>query len=592
MTTHQKQIETVPVKDRSRWLTATGIGLIALVLFVLSHPARIDVVDGQYRYDTAQALLHTGKPAIIDPALKRLRIGSPHGRDGKQYSFYGIGGSLTAIPLLYVADFFNDSNEDLHRFLFATTGAFFGALTLAVLYLFYRDLGVSSRRAVLWTLAIGTTTLVWTTATTTFDNIQHTGLVIVSVWLAYKSAECNRRMTSWALVFAAGLMGGLLIDFQEYLGIILPFLAFATLRWPAQPLSANKPEWPQTIPGLGLYIAYWAKTVYKYWSGVVRHLVTTKDGRQAVGRYLIFGSAASVGLMIFLGYNWWRFGSIFESGRAAAAAAGHPPVLGNPLTGFMGLFFSPGKSIFLFSPPIILCILAVRRFCRQNPVLGLMLGSTTFVLVGFLCNVLFFGGDWCWGPRYLTLLLPLWALTLPNLVLHYRPRLIVGILLSLGFFVQLLGLSMENFRFFYDRDLTAFFWSEDPWYYFRESQLFSRPFEVMAARPEPVQKEFAPGPYPGTTTYCIMPGKDYAPDWRIMGMNTYQVFRSLRPWPFWESAIEPNRRPLPLTPAITLLSVIAALGLGFLYLGKAPARKRTRTDEQVTLSSPTLSPGT
>src|SRR5262249_51239607 len=132
-----------PATGKARLWTALGIGLIVFVLYTLSHPGRIDIVDGQYRYEIAQNLLHEGRPVIFDRQLIDLEVGSLPGLNGEYYSFYGVGGSAVAMPILMIADLFTDYNGDLHRFLFSLISAFAGALVACVLFLFYCDIGAS-----------------------------------------------------------------------------------------------------------------------------------------------------------------------------------------------------------------------------------------------------------------------------------------------------------------------------------------------------------------------------------------------------------------------------------------------------------------
>ena len=91
----------------------------------------------------------------------------------------------------------------------------------------------------------------------------------------------------------------------------------------------------------------------------------------------------------------------------------------------------------------------------------------------------FYGGDWCWGPRYFVVVLPLLALAFP-FASFTRPaeRVVVRTLIAAGLAVQLLAISVDHHRFFYERSLPRFFWSTDRAFYFRHSALFARPGEI------------------------------------------------------------------------------------------------------------------
>src|SRR5207245_5602717 len=92
----------------------------------------------------------------------------------------------------------------------------------------------------------------------------------------------------------------------------------------------------------------------------------------------------------------------------------------------------------------------------------------------------FFGGDWCWGPRYAIPVMPLWALALPFAVeFHLCPRRLAAALALAGLLIQFLGISLEAQRFFYERNLPGPFLTFDPWFYFKDSQLVARPLEIL-----------------------------------------------------------------------------------------------------------------
>src|SRR5262249_13561901 len=146
-----------------------------------------------------------------------------------------------------------------------------------------------------------------------------------------------------------------------------------------------------------------------------------------------------------------------------------------------GLLVSPGKSIFLYSPPIILGLISIKRLWRTAPQVGLSLAVTSLVLLMFLSKISFFGGDWCWGPRYLVILLPIWALAFPFLPSGKIYRVTAVTLIAAGFVVQLMGLSLDAERFFLEKNLPGHFWADQPGFYMRESALFSRPAEIMSS---------------------------------------------------------------------------------------------------------------
>ena len=84
---------------------------------------------------------------------------------------------------------------------------------------------------------------------------------------------------------------------------------------------------------------------------------------------------------------------------------------GGVFAGLWGQLFSPGKSVFLYSPPIVLALMGARRFWRHRPEAALAVALLVGPVVLLYSFYLFWSGDWAWGPRYLVFALP--ALLLP-----------------------------------------------------------------------------------------------------------------------------------------------------------------------------------
>ncbi len=104
------------------------------------------------------------------------------------------------------------------------------------------------------------------------------------------------------------------------------------------------------------------------------------------------------GLVLTAWSNYVRTGNLFSSGYEAGFV--------NPIfVGIYGLLFSAGKSLFLFSPILILYPFTLRKSMRTPSLRSLAKWS----LVLFLCQVLFYAkwwdwsGDHSWGVRFLVL---------------------------------------------------------------------------------------------------------------------------------------------------------------------------------------------
>jgi uncharacterized membrane protein YhaH (DUF805 family) len=144
------------------------------------------------------------------------------------------------------------------------------------------------------------------------------------------------------------------------------------------------------------------------------------------------GLAVMAAVAAHLATNVWRYGTL---------TAGYPgesfstPVL----VGLWGLLLSPGKSVFLYSPPLILGLAGLRRFAAASKAQSRdawFFAGVLAIQVLLYCRWWDWSGDDAWGPRFL---LPGAILaTIPAIALFDRltaTRVLVGA----GIAVQLCG---------------------------------------------------------------------------------------------------------------------------------------------------------
>ena len=505
------------------WTLALGLYLVVAALYVLSSPGRIDIVDGQVRFEATRSLVEEGRPALHDSFVQPYGTRMP---DGSIYSAYGAGPQVVAMPLVWLGGLADDARGETQMFLFSLTSTLLGAGIAPILLLFFLELGHTRASAVAWTLVAAFASLLWQGSTSVFDQSQHAFLVVLAGFLAFVAA---RRDRLWPAA-AGGAAAGLLLNYQETYVLLLPLLAAATLG------GAGSPE-------------------------------------RKRNRLLVFLAVSAIGLVPWMGYNWLCFDNPLTPGKLRPGLMRHPDTAGNVLGGLTGLLASPGKSVFLYSPTFLLGLAGLRRLWRRERELAAAVLLASLVHLVFISSVNFWHGDWCWGPRYLIPLLPLWALAAPLAWRRRRQRRIwVGAVVAAGVLTQLLGLAVVHERFFHERGLGGFFWARDPGFYLRESALLARPGEIrtlLSGKAAESARRFSNNPYDSPTYFIAGFPR---PDQGATLMRDFQVFYLPRPWPLWVPRLDTARYARPVDPTLWIPSLLAVLLVGAALTAAATSR--------------------
>ncbi len=225
-------------------------------------------------------------------------------------------------------------------------------------------------------------------------------------------------------------------------------LAAALLLGAAAVLFAIPREMPITIAralgaGALLGAAVWVRPTHVIIVPIFLIALFLREREKGWNAAAALAIAAGVGAALLLWRNAYLHGSPLEFGYPAAAEGGK--ALNNfqtPLTtGLLGFLVSPGKSIFLFSPPILLAMLGLPRLWRRDRGLAFVAAAAPIVYLLFFATYTQWEGGYCYGPRYLVPALALLGLGVgPALERASRStRLLALAVFILGFFVQALG---------------------------------------------------------------------------------------------------------------------------------------------------------
>jgi hypothetical protein len=502
--------------------------LVVFAAVALSGPGRIDIVDGQTRFEVARSLVEHGDSIIRD---ERVWFWVLPGRDGQRYTTYRFPQSVLGVPAILLADAVGPVSEGRRHFLFSLLGAVACAVLAATFTLWFRHLGLSPSAAIGWaTLGIFATPC-WFYGTSTFDDMLGTTTVVLAVACAWMSRK------SWPVTGAAvtGLLLGFAFNCKEPLAIfVLPALAAHYDR--GVPVRRQFVRIGLVLGGLFLgVVAYKAYDLYKFPPG------STASHAEEMKKYCL-------------------------------------PWPGNLLAGVCGLALSPGAGLFWYCPPLFLSCLGIRRWWPRQRAFCQATLVACVVFCGFIASISHFTGDPTWGPRYQTPVFALlWVFT-PAGAACLVPRL-SRLVIYAGVAVQLLALSVDPHRLYIERGLPSAFFQPCPWLYFDPaiSHLTNRPREVrdiLASEPNSAP-EFTPSASPTFAFPIIHPLGATPPE----AVHRYHILNSLRPWWISQWYLDPGERPVNLIGALS--AFLGLLSVGLLFLRRAGQATLASSEREV-----------
>lgn len=502
-----------------------GTAALTFAFFVFASPGRLDTIDAMPRAEVAANLVTLGRPEITDPRLFNHPVVRNNGE--WYYSPYSAPPSLfgAATVAMGRAAFGASPSLDLLYFLLATPAI--ASAGMLLLLDTCRRLGAQAPRALATCLVTAGATLLLPYGGSAFDQAQHAAVAMGAVWATVRALQ-SPGGAAWVV---PGLFVGLGMAYREVHGI-----------WVVGPVAA---------------------------------VASALAGRARLAALARIGAGLLPGVALVLFWNLWRTGSPLPSG---VSDSGHP-LIGNPLVGLLGLTVSPGKGLIWYSPPVLLGLLGLQGLLRHHraaafAIIGLAL-SHTALYAWFT----FFGGDWCWGPRYMLVPAVVLMAAAPWCALpSYAQRGVV----ALGLVVQLLALGRDYAFYIFDARLPPNFQYEHPDVYFTGSALLARPAEVLqvfVGGLPPEVGRFTSGFDAEVVTGANMYGglSEIGTDW----MKSYAVFWLPTPWWAWMPLVP---KPLQPYPPGVMLGLVGALAVGGALLikrdleGRGEGRGEERRD--------------
>ncbi|MFP4445426.1 MAG: hypothetical protein ACLFPD_04175 [Desulfosudaceae bacterium] len=387
--------------------SALLLGLLSLLLYSLMAYGGIRSPDEEAVFRVGRALAENGSFALerLEETLGGFSVA--RGTDGKLYSHYAPGQAIVLAPVIRAALRINQTRwydrteweipvsfcvdatslrsfllnlpvdnrgEHALRFLTALSMPVISSLLVVAFFFLMRQVTASAVAAVITAGLLAFATPVWSYADTLFkEPLAMLWLVLGLLLLTGNDPLFSGKNKRYPPLFPAGIMLGLALATHVSAVLFVPFF-IVYAGWP-------QPAWrPVTLRQKSLVFC-----------------------RQAA----VFVAGFLVPALAFAGYNYARFGSIWEVGRTASQATMNYPQLALPVEGLLGFLVSPGKGLIWYCPLVVLAAWTWPRLHARHRVFSaILVAAIVFRLVFLSCRTDWHGG-FCLGPRHLLLILPI-----------------------------------------------------------------------------------------------------------------------------------------------------------------------------------------
>jgi hypothetical protein len=375
---------------------------MALFLALFLCAAGYDASEGVNHYDLAQNLVRNGTLGMKHTESTVFT----RGPDGRMYAMHEIGNALTMVPWIVAGNAVShlagkrlklDKADRLSAFLVCLNGPLeLAAMATAFFWILVRRFRVSSAIAMQTCAALAFGTTLFPYSKLAYDGLLLSALLVGALACAWAYEEQPRL---WLAALAGCFLGyGVITKIPAVFFIPAITWCLAAASWRA---VSSRTELAKVLAAAGLPLLAAA-----IWQGYYNQLRTGHFWLPPV----LTGHSAE--------YHTFRGAHFF--------------------TALAGVLVSPGKSIFLYSPPLLIGIAGWWLMYREHR--GQALTLAGFVLPFFLwqCSWKYWTGDWGWGPRYFLIVVA--PLMLPAAFWLKRAtrarRLVWAAVLAWGFVIQ------------------------------------------------------------------------------------------------------------------------------------------------------------
>ena len=380
------------------FLLCLTAGLLAFVV----QSGELGTSDTTHRLQTTH-WLWTSEPQVFPDEYPEFGL---HGRDGRLYSWYGIGQSLLMLPAdllgTWIARWsifsgYGDDPAVRSIVVSYTTNILVNILTALIAFRLLVQLRFSVKESVAGVLAL----MFCTTHLHYTQNMMENNYIMLLTLTGFSFQYEWLRTDNWRALFAGCCALGLNLLTRLTTGLDLMAAGIFILLV----------LWLEGSRGHGLWLRLLA---YCKVAGPV---------------YIFF-------LLVDRAYQFYRYGSFTNTYVAVFARETRqldPTLPANfpwstPFhAGFLGPLFQPEKSIFLFDPLLVLAIfLLAWLWKRLTPEVRAYGVTTLLLLLAYICfyaRYTFWAGDFAWGDRYVSTSVELVALIAVPLLMRYRASL-------------------------------------------------------------------------------------------------------------------------------------------------------------------------
>lgn len=402
-------------------------------LFSFFSSGVIDSIDGFQYLAVARNIYYTGEPTAQPYEYetgKNVFMTSILDKSGKRYSTTGLGYSIAYLPAVFVTDIvykiygasppvhFPLENDWLIFLTSGFTNGFFAAFLGVILFVYLVDLGLTRKQALL---------------------VSFTGLFSTNLFVYSKHSFAH-------MMFVSTLFLSFYFVKRHFRTEKTNYLIFAGLIFGLCAITYNQ-TFILAIPSLIVYFFL-----------LHRFRLRVTSAKLLLKKFSIFFLGILPFLIVYIWFENLRSGEgpnlanpVMLTSRALNPFRSLP--VGVFIEGLYGQLFSSGRSVFLYSPTLVLIVIFWHKIRKTFfPELWVFLTISAIYILFFASQYSIgrpdqgiaglWHGETSWGPRYLTPILPFGILIVGSIYINLSKRFKYFIfypLVILGFYVEFLG---------------------------------------------------------------------------------------------------------------------------------------------------------